>query len=434
MVTRNVRTPNGLESLDIGGNTGDCYNVVESVNDLPAPVGGVRTLPAGTVTLVCGVITLPAGERIVVPNDSVLQGRHPEVDGIIGDVDAPLIDTAGNGLYLRKLYLVNNSAGASAYCARTTSLAGPAARGTVIDSVSFFGGVRGLLIDTAFFVSLSGAISRVDGEGVTFRGNVDAAQIFGYTMSNPTSPTARGIVFEAGSVVNSLRVNSSQFGLQQPTQIAVEQEAGATIDLVAFIGNAFLPLTIPFPTPLVGLSPNGQIDVLFFANYGVEESKYGGTISLNNPGAVPTVNPGVGTWARVGNGNAVAHPLYTLDGGSARVLLDQPAGAESARLVYGGTEPSAVTLSAALSLGPSALIAALQVGARLVHLPAGGGSSPISPAIFTSTSGIILSGASIALQGSIVLNPGDAIALEVQNATDGTDLVVDSANFGFVGT
>ena len=45
-----------------------------------------------------------------------------------------------------------------------------------------------------------------------------------------------------------------------------------------------------------------------------------------------------------------------------------------------------------------------------------------------------MSGASIALQGSIVLDPGDAIALEVQNATDGTDLVVDSANFGFVGT
>ena len=253
-------------------------------------------------------------------------------------------------------------------------------------------------------------------------------------MSNPTSPTARGIVFEAGSVVNSLRVNSSQFGLQQPTQIAVEQEPGATIDLVAFIGNAFLPLAIPFPTPLVGCSPNGQPDVLFFANYGVEESKYGGTISLNNPGVVPTVNPGVGTWTRVGNGNAVAHPLYALDGGSARVLLDQPAGAESARLVYGGSEPSAVTLSATLSLGPSLIIAALQVGARLIYLPAGGGSFPISPAIFTPTSGLILSGASIALQGSIVLNPGDAIALEVQNATDGTDLVVNSANFGFVGT
>ena len=411
-----------------------CYNVVESLNDLPAPVGGVRTLPAGTVTLVCGVITLPAGERIVVPDDAVLQGRHPEADGIVGDVDAPLIDTAGNGLYLRKLFFVNNSTGASAYCARTTSLAGPAARGTVIDFVSFFGGVRGLLIENAFFVSLSSAISRVDGEGVTFRGNVDAAQIFGYTMSNPTSPTARGIVFEAGSTVNSLRVNSSQFGLQQPTQIAVEQEAGATIDLIAFIGNAFLPLSFPFPTPLVGLSPNGQLDVLFFANYGVEESKYGGTISLNNPGVVPTVNPGVGTWARVGNGNGVIHPLYTLDAGSARVLLDQPAGAESARLVYQGTEPSAVTLSAALSLGPSVIIAALQVGARLIHLPAGGGSSPISPAIFTPTSGIILSGTSIALNGSIVMNPGDAIALEVQNATDGTDLVVDSVNFGFVGT
>jgi len=80
------------------------------------------------------------------------------------------------------------------------------------------------------------------------------------------------------------------------------------------------------------------------------------------------------------------------------------------------------------------VIAALQVGARLIYLPAGGGSSPILPAISTPTSGFILSGASIALNGSIVLNPGDAIALEVQNATDGTDLVVNSVNFGFSGT
>lgn len=413
----------------------DCYNVVESLDDLPAPVAGVRTLPAGTATLICGVISLPPGETIVVPNDSILVGRDADLDGILGDVDAPLIDTAGNGLVLKRLFIVNSSDGANSYGARTTTLAFPNERVSVIDFVSFFSGERGLLVEDAFFVSISNVIVRVSGEGITFRETSDAIQIDSFTMNNPVAPAARGIVFEAGSTTAALRVNSSQFGLQQPGQIAVEQEAGATLNLVGFFANAFLTLTgPPFPTPLVGLGPNTQVDVFFFGDFGVDNSKNGGHLSLNNPGGVPTVNPGVGTWTRVGNGNPGPHPLYTLDMGSARVLLDQPAGAESARLVYVGIEPIAADLFASVSLGPAAVIAALQVGARLIYLPAGGGSVPVEPAIFTATSGIILSGASISLNASLVLNPGDALALEVQNATDGTDLVVDSVNFGFSGT
>lgn len=59
----------------------DCYNVVESLDDLPAPVAGVRTLPAGTATLICGVISLPPGETIVVPNDSILWAETPTSTG-----------------------------------------------------------------------------------------------------------------------------------------------------------------------------------------------------------------------------------------------------------------------------------------------------------------------------------------------------------------
>jgi len=430
-----VRTPEGFLNTEGVSGLANCYNVVESLADLPEPVAGVRTLPAGTATLICGVITLPAGEKIVVPNDAVLVGRDPDLDGILGDVNDALIDTAGNGLILKRLFIVNTNVGADAYGARTTTLPSPNERVTVVDFVSFFGGQRGLLIDNAFFVSVSNVITRVAGEGITLRGQCDAIQIDSYTMNNPAAPNARGIVFEAGSTVNAVRVNVSQFALQQPGQVAVEAEAGSALGLVGFIGNVFLTLTgPPFPTPLVGLSPNGQVDVLFFANYGVEESKYGGTVSLNNPGVVPTVNPGAGVWTRVGNGNPGTHPLYSLDTGSARVLLDQPAGAETARLVYNGLESTAASLFASLSLGPSAVISALQVGARLVYLPSGGGSTPVEPSIFTATSGLILSGASISLNASLVLNPGDALAIEVQNATDGTDMVVDSVNFGFSGT
>lgn len=424
------RTPEGYKNIGDAAELGDCYNVVASLGDLPPAVGGVRTLPAGTATLICGIISLPPNEKIVVPDDAILIGRDPDIDGILGDVNDALIDTAGNGLILKRLFIVNANTGPAAFGARTTTQPFPNERVTVLDFVSFFGGVRGLLVEDAFFVSISNVISRVEGDGITFRGTVDAVQVDSYTMNNPTAPAARGIVFETGLTISALRVNSSQFGLQQPGQVAVEAEAGSSLNLVGFFANAFLRLD-PSAVPLVGLSPNGQPDVIFFADFGVAESKNGGNLSLNNPGVVPTVNPGVGTWARVGNGNPGTHPLYTLSPASARVLLDQPAGAESARLVYNGLEPVSAELFASLSLGPSAVVAALQVGARLVYLPAGGGSVPLTPEIFTPTSGVILSGTAISINASQIMNPGDAIALEVQNATDGTDLVVDTVNFGW---
>ena len=67
-----TRTPEGFKNIGDAGDLGDCYNVVESLADLPSAVAGVRTLPAGTATLICGAIGLPAGEKIVVPNDAIL--------------------------------------------------------------------------------------------------------------------------------------------------------------------------------------------------------------------------------------------------------------------------------------------------------------------------------------------------------------------------
>lgn len=79
------RTPEGYKNIGDAAELGDCYNVVASLADLPAPVGGVRTLPANTATLICGVITLPAGEKVVVPNDAILTGRDADLDGVLGD-------------------------------------------------------------------------------------------------------------------------------------------------------------------------------------------------------------------------------------------------------------------------------------------------------------------------------------------------------------
>jgi len=413
----------------------ECYSIVKSLADLPGPVAGVRTLPPGVATFVCGQITLPAGERVVVPNDSILIGRDPDFDGIVGDVDAPLIDTAGNGLVLRDIFLANINVGASSYCARISSLPIPDNRVSRVETVSV-NGTRGVLIENASFVSMDTVLNRCESEGISFGGTVDAVTITSYAQNNPTSLISRGIVFLAGSVSSAIEVSGSQFGLQQTSQVAVDLEPGASLNLAGFFSNAFLPqLAVPLATPLSGLSPDSQTDIVFIGNFGVSESKNGGTISVSsNPGSVTTVVGAPATWVRVGAGNPGGHPLFSLDVGSARVILDQPAGAESARLVYAGIEPTSAQVFASLSVGQAALLGAISIGARLVYLPSGGGSVPIEPSIFTVSAGLLLSGNSISLTGSQVLNPGDAIAIEVQNATGGGDLVVDSVNIGFNGS
>jgi hypothetical protein len=417
------------------GEFSKCFNVVSSIDDLPPPVGGVRTLPSGIGTLICGQITLPAGESILVPNDSVLLGRDPDFDGIIGDVDAPMIDTEGNGLVVKDIFFANINSGPSAYCARATSLPAPDNRVSRFETVSVIGN-RGILIEDVFFVSMDTILSRCENEGISFAGNCEAVTITKFTQANPTSPTSRGIVFLPGSTSSAIEVVGSQFGLQQTSQVAVDLEPGASLNLAGFFSNAFLGiLAAPPATPLSGLSPDGQVDVIFMGNFGVSDSKNGGTTSISeNPASITTVVGAPGAWVRVGAGNPGTHPLFVLDAGSARVLLDQPAGAESARLVYAGIEPASAQVFASLSVGPSALIGAISIGARLVYLPAGGGSAPIDPSIFTVSAGLLLSGNSISLTGSQVMNPGDAIAIEIQNATSGAALVVDSVNIGFNGS
>lgn len=73
---------------------------IRSLADLntiaPADGASVRTIDEEGCIYIVGELTLPAGERIILGNRTVLKGCDADVDGIIGNVNAPMISGSGD--------------------------------------------------------------------------------------------------------------------------------------------------------------------------------------------------------------------------------------------------------------------------------------------------------------------------------------------------
>lgn len=405
---------------------------VSSVEDLPPPVAGVRTLPENSVVVIEGEVTLPAGERIVVPDTSILRGRDTDFDGLIGDVDAPLIDTSGDGIVVNRLFLRNFNAGVSAYCVRGTSTLGQ--RPTRLENLSV-GGSRGILLENVVFPAVLGVLNRCDVVGVSLRGNVTNLFAEQFIMVTPT-PGAVGIDIEPGSNVSAARFSESSFLFFDPTQIGIRRDMSAVINDIALFDNTFFPVGVG--APATGITPDGQPDVLVFTNFGVPDSKIGGNMGIpSNPTSLLTVIPAANTFVPIGNGTPT-HPAYVLDPASARVRLN-PAPpptpqAQLTTLEYIGVESSNTTVFGSMSVSSNAL-GGKRLSGRVVRIPFDGSPDvPLSPTFESNTGGLLNSAGSLSFQVSTLLFPGDRLRLEIANNTDADDLIVVACNVGFIGT
>lgn len=394
---------------------------VRGQNDLPPPLGGVIAIPENVTVQPEGQIDLDPGVSLLVPNTSDIVGRDADTDGFVGDVDGPLINTAGNGLIVRNVFLRNFSVSVDAFCIRTTTAGEPNPRVTRIESVSV-GGTRGILIDTATLGSIQVLLDRCDEEGIVFRGVNAGFQVINQTKSNATAPTPVGVMFEAASETNACTFRNSTYALQAAGAVGIYRDATASLNSVSFLDNTFLVL-IAGALALDGIAADDFDDVLFISNYGVVDSKTGGSIGIDgNPLGVTTVIAVAGAFVAVGTG-AVAHPAYVLDPSSARVALNQPGGAASALLEMTATEPVNCMVFASVSARTAA--GAALVAVRVVKNP-GGGQVVLVPG-FTSLLDRTVDGA-FAFQTSTIMLPGDELQLQVANLTTVDALIVDSVN------
>ena len=406
---------------------------VSSPDDLPPPVAGVRTLPENSVVVIEGEVTLPAGERIVVPDTSILRGRDTDFDGLIGDVDAPLIDTNGDGLVINRLFLRNFNAGVSAYCVRANSTL--MQRPTRLENLSV-GGNLGILLEDVVFPAVLGVLSRCDVVGMSLRGSVTNLLAEQFVMV-ATTPGAVGIDIAPGSNVSAARFSESSFLFFDMAQIGIRRDLTAVINDIALFDNTFFP--VGFGVPAIGITPDEQPDVLVFTNFGIPDSKIGGNMGIPaNPGLQDTSFTAINQFVPVGNGNA-NHPPYVLDPASARVQINpQPPpllGAAGTTLEYTGAEPTNATIFASMSVS-SPVFGGSDFSGRVVVLPVGGGAPvPLSPSFRSSTGGAINSANTVAFQVSSILQPGDRIQLQIANNTGGAGpLDVLACNVGFIGT
>lgn len=414
-----VRTPEGYRPIPAVAMLGDCYNVVESLDDLPAPVGGVRTLPAGP-TLICGTISLPIGESLLVPSDAVLLGRDADIDGIIGNVDGPLIDTI-NGIICKDLFLENLSIASIACCIRITS---NGLRVSRIETVSR-SGVIGLLLDTASVVTVRDGVSRYVGVGILFRGLGQAVTIVNETFFPPVSPTS-GVIFEAASNYTAVAFSNCVFNLQLPLNVGINIDLTATINILGIVTNAFLGPGIP----LQGLTP-ANIEVTSQGNVGLRDSLVRGGAAITGNTAQLTPIAVAGTFVRVGSTNP-AHPLYVPDTNNERVTL---VGATAATQVleYTGLDNDQPIEAFYSIVIATTFLGGVVTSARLVRIPAGGGSVVIpNTTVEASTAGLLNSTNTLTWSGSFDANPGDGIAIEVTNVTNTTGLLVLDARMSIL--
>lgn len=148
---------------------------------------------------------------------------------------------------------------------------------------------------------------------------------------------------------------------------------------------------------------------------------FGSMAMTGNLTGVETVNPGAGTFVRVGAGNPGTHPVFVANPNNKDFAFDGTT-APTQELRYTGNSAIKLCIRAYLSLQDQALGAE---GFALRLLQAG--SVVANTTVEGQTGGLVTSSGFIATEGLVMAAPGDAFTLEFANITSGANLTVSSA-------
>ena len=423
---------------------------IRSLADLntiaPADGSGVRTIDEEGCIYIVGELTLPAGERIVLGNRTVLKGCDADVDGIIGNVNAPMISGSGDGVVVTDMFIRNFAAGADAFCVEVENGFPPIVNGRAsrVDRVSV-GGTSGVRVLNATAVQIS-ILSRCSQEGIVLSGQTAGVQLINCVFTPAITDSPRHIVLD-GIQHSALRISGAALVLTDGA-IGIDAVNDPALALVRVGDCDFIPqpnggspgvAVSGSIAPGVPFGPNAQSDVVFFDNFGIEESSFSGAMAIfeNASELTDILSAGVNTFVRIGSGNP-NHPLYQAQTPTARfqVLGTE---AQNQALVYTGPEPITANVVATMSVR-QANIYQLQASLRIVYVPVATGIPEPQPA-FASVladgfSGGGATGEITATAPRLTLNPGDQLYLEIANNTNTgpnplTNLFVTNVALGY---
>jgi len=303
-----VVIPRSGSLLSTGGAEPSTYeHVVESPDDLPSPVAGVRTLLDG-VTRIVGTVTLPAGESVEIPDAGVLFGRSSSIDTLAGDVDGPLINCPF-GAVIAELKTCNVNTGSSAEDIRLSSVG----RTSRIEHCSFQGHRVGTAINHIGLVSIFNSIATgptpgsgpVD--GLKLKGTIAGVQFVGLSSGNVPAGYV-GVELDAGAtILLAVLVRDCNFVHLSPTDVAIKLSDSATLPgdaSVAVLDCAHVGGGSLFDESAGHLTPS-SLEVIARGNATARDSKASAAFGFSETGgAVTTINT-VDVWENIETGVGV---------------------------------------------------------------------------------------------------------------------------------
>lgn len=147
---------------------------------------------------------------------------------------------------------------------------------------------------------------------------------------------------------------------------------------------------------------------------------FGSMAMTGNLTGVETVNPGAGTFVRVGAGNGGTHPLFVANPNNDKFAFDGTT-APTQELRYTGNSPFKLCIRAYLSLQDQA-VGAEGFALRLLQA----GVVVANTTVEGQTGGLITSSGFIATEGLVMADPGDVFTVEFANITSGANLTASS--------
>lgn len=374
--------------------------VVNSLDDLPAPSGNVRTLADNAVYIISGQITLANDESIATGLNTVLMGYNRSRDAIIGNVAGSLLSvpTTRNSLKVTDLGFVQNNAGGTVI-------------GTVDDTIS-----RLEMQDVSLSAAGGGNIGTIGGNSLSFR----RFSCSGFTAGLTLSATGK----------NTFVIDGAAF-------FQADGSGGdACIDLGSSTWNVIRLDNMTLSTDASGFGLSGvAANANFSSSAGrgtVRGCRFVGAgtplenITIDDLQWSFTENGGVGSTVALGSysmeGNSTVTSISAVD--TYTVIAGTTVAGEekhfehtgSNQLTFRGLDPSFTQIFVTLSVSKSGAAKACEFAIFVNGSQAG-------PAIIrevTSTTG------SLALMATATLVTDDVIDVRVQNIVDDDDITVES--------
>jgi hypothetical protein len=363
--------------------------VVLSPADLPAAVGGVRTLAASTIYLVQGTIVVTPDE-LHYSAGTVIQGRDANVDTIISDNATYTLRSDGVVPIVKNLTVVNNGAGVALSARNSPSPARAEVSSCVI--------VGGMDLESVGFMVISGSAFTV--AGIVISGVSGRLVLFQGSLIAPI-----GVDIIAGAIVGILAITQVEIVMPAAPDIGLrvvnQNQAGRGILQDTDFSGAGTP----------SLNVDHTSNNWEWSNVvGATESQDQGVSVFDGAGAPQTVDlPGAQAWTDIADGGVSI--TYALQAGAEKFTLNS---SNTGELIYNGVIERAYTISGHIS--------AERTGGSSIEVEFGisvNGAAPVSASIITGTA-IATFSPYTTTPYTVRLQPGDQVKLQARNVDAGS--------------